>query len=378
MNSATHTLREKILSVLAAKTAIPFSEYLELALYDPELGYYARPGTQVGRNGDFFTSVSVGPMFGQLLAHRFLAWWQENGTPQKWRILEIGAHDGTLAADIARELKTLSPEAWASMEYAIAEPLPRLQALQKEKLTDLVAHFHSVKQLDELASQPLPGIAFGNEILDALTFHLVEFSDKKWQKLYVTARETGELSFLKKDIPPDSQLFAQLSLLRGNFPEGYRTELRTNFPRFLSKISAAISNGMLLFADYGFAAPEYYDTHRSSGTLRTFAAHQAGEDPFESPGEKDITAHVDFTELAKSAISLGFQASSFSNQGSYLTKIATPMILGGALDDPKKIAQFRTLTHPAHLGSSFHVIEFSQTAGTSPEVMHRLALSPEL
>lgn len=367
MNSATHTLREKILEALALRGSIPFPEYMELVLYDPELGYYARPHTQVGRHGDFFTSVSVGPLFGQLLAQRFFTWWEENGRPQIWRILEIGAHDGTLAADIATELQSLSPAAWASMEYAIAEPLPSLRALQEQKLSQLVANFRTVKHLDELASQPLPGIAFGNEILDALPFHLVEFADGKWHELHVTAEETGKFSFLRQD--------SALAPLGENFPQGYRTELRTNFPNFLRNVSAAISNGLLLFADYGFAAPEYYDIHRSSGTLRTFSAHQAGEDPFEKPGELDITAHVDFTALAKAAMQLGYQPTAFSNQGSYLTKIATPMIRNGALDDPKKIAQFRTLTHPAQLGANFHIIEFSQTSITSPELIHRLALS---
>jgi len=235
MNSATHTLREKIIEALALKASISFPEYLELVLYDPELGYYARPGTQVGRHGDFFTSVSVGPLFGQLLAQRFLTWWQENGRPQAWRILEMGAHDGALAADVATELHALSPEAWASMEYAIAEPLPRLRALQKEKRSQLVASFRSVKHLDELASQPLPGIAFGNEILDALPFHLVEFSAAKWHELHVTVQETGQFAFLRQD--------SLLAPLGENFPEGYRTELRTNFPNFLSNVSAAISNG---------------------------------------------------------------------------------------------------------------------------------------
>ena len=135
---------------------------------------------------------------------------------------------------------------------------------------------------------------------------------------------------------------------------------------------------MMLFADYGFAAPEYYDSSRTTGTLRTFFNHTAGEDPLESPGERDITAHVDFTCLAESAASLGFRPTVFATQGSYLTHLAKPMMLAGELNDPKAIAQFKSLTHPAHLGASFHVMELSREGETPPEVKHRLALQGEI
>jgi len=365
VDTATPSLREKILAAISKRGGIPFPDYLEIALYDPELGYYARPGTQVGRAGDFYTSVSVGPLFGRLLARRFLGWWEANGKPADWRILEIGAHDGTLAADILSEIRQLSPDAWQALEYAIPEPLPRLRGLQQARLESLASRLLIAGSLGDFSARPLPGIAFGNEILDALPFHLIEFRGGAWQELHVIGGENGTLALEPRETSIQ---------LEGNYPDGYRTEIRTNFPDFLAAITACLTDGLLIFADYGFAAPEYYDIYRSSGTLRTFSSHKAGEDPFAAPGETDITAHVDFTDLAKAAIALGHSPAVFTSQGSYLTQLAKPLILSGGMDDPKTIAQFQSLTHPAHLGAKFHVIELNRSPEIPPQVAHRLAL----
>ena len=365
MGAAIPSLREKIISEISKRGSISFPEYLAIALYDPELGYYARNSTQVGRRGDFYTSVSVGSLFGRLLARRFLAWWETNGQPADWRILEIGAHDGTLAADILSEIRQLSPDAWQALEYAIPEPLPRLRGLQKARLENLASRLLIAESFEAIAAHALPGIAFGNEILDALAFHLIELKNNVWQELHVITGENGTLALEPRET----------SIQLGNsFPAGYRTEVRTNFPDFLANVTACLTDGLLMFADYGFAAPEYYDVYRSSGTLRTFSSHKAGEDPFAAPGEKDITAHVDFTDFAKAAIALGYFPSAFTSQGSYLTNLAKTLILNGGMEDAKTIAQFQSLTHPAHLGAKFHIIELTRSAEILQEVAHRLAL----
>lgn len=365
MGTATPSLRERIIAGISKRGGLSFPEYLAIALYDTELGYYARNSTQVGCRGDFYTSVSVGSLFGRLLARRFLGWWEANGKPADWRILEIGAHDGTLAADILAEIRLLSPRAWQALEYAIPEPLPRLRNLQQARLESLAARLLIAESFKETAARALPGVAFGNEILDALPFHLIELKDGAWQELHVIAGENGTLALERRETTIQ---------LGSAFPEGYRTEVRTNFPGFLADVASCLTDGLLIFADYGFAAPEYYDVYRSSGTLRTFSSHKAGEDPFAAPGETDITAHVNFTDLAKAAIALGYCPSAFTSQGSYLTQLAKPLILSGGMDDPKTIAQFQSLTHPAHLGAKFHIIELESSAEIPPEVVHRLAL----
>ena len=369
-------MHECIRDRIATHGSISFPEFLDLALYHPQLGYYARADNQVGKAGDFYTSVSVGPLFGQLLARRFSTWWEANGHPSPWRILEIGAHDGKLAADILSTLREISPAAWNALEYAIPEPLPRLRAAQLARLSSLAPNLNIANGLPEISANPLPGIAFGNEILDALPFQLIEFSNSNWHELRVTAGADASLHLALES--PLTSTPKQLAHLDFTFPEGYRTEIRTNYPAFLESVSACLTDGLLLFIDYGFAAPEYYNTQRTTGTIRTFSKHQASEDPLDRPGEIDITAHVDFTDLARAANSIGYAPTVFSNQESYLTHLAKPLILSGALDDQKIIAQFQSLTHPAHLGGKFHVIEFEKNQSTPSTVAHRLAWSEDL
>ena len=363
-------IQEKIDAELTKRGSISFPQFLNLALYDPEHGYYASSSSQVGRDGDFYTSVSVGPLFGQLLARRFIQWWENHGKPSPWRILEIGAHDGKLAADILETIATLSPDAWKHLEYATVDPLPLLREAQQQRLSALAAKLHLATDYQTLSENPLPGIAFGNEILDALPFHLIRHSDNKWHELFVS----DDWKHITQDIDPASALGKKTTALKDSFPDDYQTEIRTNFPAFLGQISNSISDGMLLFIDYGFASPEYYDTHRTRGTLLTFSKHQAAEDPLADPGKRDITAHVDFTDLAREAETIGWYPTHFSSQGSYLTHLAAEMIKDGQMNDPKSIAQFRTLTHPAHLGASFHVIEFTKSKQADPTTLHRLAL----
>ena len=133
-----------------------FADYMAMALYEPGRGYYAQGKAQVGREGDFYTSVSVGPVFGQLLARRFLAEWEELGKPATWRITECGAHDGKLAKDILDALRDLDQAAYNAIEYAIPDPLDNLRAAQAETLADHAAKLVQVSDAREL--KPLPGV----------------------------------------------------------------------------------------------------------------------------------------------------------------------------------------------------------------------------
>lgn len=351
---------------------------MEISLYTPDLGYYARETHQVGRGGDFFTSVSVGPLFGQLLAGRFLEEWTALGSPSRWRITECGAHDGTLAADILTTISQENPTAFAALEYAIPEPLAALHAAQHATLTGkFPAAIRLVRSPAELHAEPLPGVIFGNELLDALPFHLVEWTAGGWRECRVGVDEHGDFAIESDHVISDPALLTALVPLGENFSTGYRTEVRTCYSSFLASLTPALTAGLLLWPDYGFARPEYYHPDRSSGTLRTFSKHRAGGNPMLTPGELDITAHVDFTALAEAALALGGQPHRFQNQGSWLTGQARRWLLAQEGNpDPAALRQFQTLTHPAHLGGSFHILEISwnQSHAPSPTDFHRLAL----
>ncbi len=354
-----------LLERIAAGGPLPFHAFMGAALYHPEWGYYGRGGGQVGRRGDFFTSVSAGPLFGRLLARRLLGWWEDEGRPRAWRAIEAGAHDGTLAADILEELRALQPEAFAGLEYAVCEPLPRLRAAQREKLAGFAGKAVVFETPADLARRPLPGLVFGNEVLDALPCHRLVKAADGWRELLVDAAEDGGFRWREGGrIGPGhvlaEDLAAALAGRDGEIPPGYRSELRTReeWRGFFSPLLAGLERGLMCWIDYGFAAQEYYHPARTDGTLRAYARHCAVSDPLAEPGRNDLTAHVDFTAAARAAAELGAPPAVFRSQGTWLTELARPALLAmeGA-PDPVWLRNFQTLTHPAQLGARFFVLE---------------------
>jgi len=368
--AATPSLEAMIHGRIKTEGALSFSDFMALALYEPEQGYYAKEPRQVGRGGDFFTSASVGPLFGELLARRFLAWWQQLEIQGPWRIVECGAHDGTLANDILSTLQRLNETAFNAIEYVIVEPLPRLQQAQRETLEKFSPQVKFVTSVEGLGV--LPGIVFGNELLDALPFDVIEWQENSWHECRVGA-EAGAFVW---DVASEE---ISLPGLGSDFPEGYRTELRKGMRSFFEPLARVMGKSLFLWPDYGFARPDYYHPSRTEGTLRTFSKHRAAANPLESVGEIDITAHVDFTAVAEAALRLGADSLKFKNQGAWLTEVGRDWLLSleGQVQ-PGLLRQFQTLTHPAHLGGSFHVLEFALNdpfAGpTSAQDLHRLAL----
>jgi SAM-dependent MidA family methyltransferase len=367
--------------MIAASGPLPFPVFMETALYHPQGGYYARGPGQVGREGDFFTSVSVGPLFGKLLARRFLNFWDEVGKPAHWRVIECGAHDGTLAADIIGSLQSMNPQAFCGLEYAICEPLPGLRAAQHAQLRDHAAKVRIVANPAELATSPLPGLAFGNEVLDALPFHVVEWQAGRWLVLAVATGPDDSFAWEPLEIQ-NPALLAALEPLGSGFPDGYRSEVRTALAGFLAPLAHAFppGQGLMIWIDYGYSRPDYYHPNRSTGTLRTWCHHHPAENPLDSPGQIDISAHVDFTAVASAAIRLGGLPLAFEPQGSWLTRHGRDWLLSmEGRPDPKSLRQFQTLTHPGQLGGSFHVLELTwqakhRSTHATQETMQRLQL----
>ena len=363
---ATASLRRTLRERIERDGPLGFADFMAAALYDPAHGYYARSTRQTGKAGDFFTSVSVGPVFGAVLARRLLQAWQDAGRPARWRIIECGAHDGTLAVDVLGTLSALDPRASAALEYVIPEPLPSLRAAQRTTLQHYQKCVRVINDPLELAAAPLPGVAFGNEVLDALPCHLVERHANHWLECQVVLAPDGEFAWTTAAIA-DPALLEALAPLGDLFPQGYRTEVRTCFQSFLTPLVDGLVSGLMLWIDYGFARPDYYHPDRTCGTLRTFANHRAGTNQLERPGATDITAHVDFTAVAEAALALGGRPTVFRNQGEWLTATARSWLLEQeGKPQPAFLRQFQTLTHPAHLGSRFHVLELSWNPTTEP------------
>lgn len=336
---------------------ISFDRFMEVALYDPEHGYYASGRARIGRGGDFFTSVSVGEVYGLLLGKRIARWWEESGRPSSWRLVEQGANDGRLSGDV---LSSLPEPCRAAAEVVIIEPSERARAVQAETLA---ACGITPLWLDGPGDMDpvLPTVYFANELLDAFPVERALREIGKWSRLGV-GNDSDATSFQWKSVPWPGEW--ERLLPAGDwsaFPDGYTTEICTRLEEWADSLAGLLPTGLVLLADYGFEEADYFHRTRTDGTLRTYRDHRALDDPFAAIGYSDITAHVNWTRVSAALASAGFQVSPVLDQGRWLTRVGMDWLLGleknPAPDTAKRLRQFQTLTHPQHLGGKFQFLE---------------------
>lgn len=355
----------KIRARIAREGLLRFRDYMQMALYDPEAGYYASPSTKVGKQGDYITSVSVGSCFGLILARRLHQFWQQTGSPESFHIIEPGGHTGTLCADILSEIQSHAPPFYDALHYHLIEATAKLREAQEELLTEQFSgKFSSHSSLAEV--QGVDGAVISNELFDAFPVDLVKFKDGKWWQLYVDG-SGGELTFITEE-PGDFALQKFCSTLGNAFPDGYLTEFNPGIASFVQDASSALSSGLMITIDYGYHAEDYYHPARTTGTLQTYHQHQKSDDPLAFPGAIDITCHVDFSRVISEATAAGFSKPNLSSQASYLTTHARDWLISleATADESNTgtalLRQFQTLTHPAMLGTQFTVLEMHKKA----------------
>ncbi|HTB84326.1 MAG TPA: SAM-dependent methyltransferase [Candidatus Sulfotelmatobacter sp.] len=340
--------------------AISFARFMEIALYCPESGYYERNQDNVGRAGDFITSVSTGRLFGELLAFQFSAWLQELAIGD-WRlaIVEAGAHDGKLAADILDWLGKNRAGLFAKIEYIILEPSPVRRQWQREKLSGFtnVAWYENFEALKlKTPNSKLHGVLFGNELLDAFPIRRLgwDAKAKNWFEHGVTI--AGEKFAWCKIPNPQSAIHNPQ--LKAVLPDGYVIESSPAAENWWRDAAGALSHGKLVAIDYGFTAEEQFSPARTNGTLRAYFRHQAADDVLANPGGQDLTAHVNFSAIQKTGEAAGLKTETYCTQPQFLTRILGEAVKENlfAQLDPKQIRQFQTLTHPDHLGHAFRVL----------------------
>lgn len=354
--------RAVIDAAIAANPAasIPFNHFMHLALYGEPGGYYTKPDTQLtGRSGDFFTSVSVGPCFGFLLAHQVLNSWRALGSPIEFALVEAGANDGQLTADILPALASIDPEcATAARPVLVEQSHPARQKAAKIVPTATIAR-------EIPGDLPASAVVIANELLDAFPVHLVQFTAGSWRELHVAQTPDKHLTTTPQPIS-DPTLANRTNQLGSDFPEAYTTEINLLAPLWITATATRFTHAHLLIFDYGYPADEYYAPHRTTGTLRTFAKHSAGDNPLDTPGDRDITAHIDFSTLASAAQTAGLTPSKLQDQHHYLIHLATPW-LKSLEANPQQFAaskdllrQFQTLTHPSMMGRQFKVLQLTK------------------
>ncbi|MEM6251833.1 MAG: SAM-dependent methyltransferase [Cyanobacteria bacterium P01_D01_bin.156] len=292
---------------------IPFVSYMDLALYHPEHGYYTTKASILGPNGDFITSPHVGYDFGELLAVQFAEMWTILGQPQPFHLVEMGAGQGLIAADVLAYLQQHHADCYAALEYIIIEKSPVLRSLQQEHLIHSNVTWSTLEELS-----PITGCFFSNELLDAFSVHIVEKHNNQLQEVYVTADDNT----LKESLGPLStdkltQYFdhVDIDLLSDTYADGYRTEVNLASLDWLSTVANCMDRGFILTIDYGHTAQRYYSPARHQGTLKCYYQHRHHNDPYVNVGQQDLTAYVDFTALENHGKNLGLINVGFTQQG---------------------------------------------------------------
>lgn len=347
--------------------AIPFARFMELALYCPQLGYYEREPDTVGRRGDYYTSVSVGPLFGELLAFRFAEWLEQSQiSNQKSQFIEAGAHDGKLAADLLNWLQKNRPQLYARLEYLIIEPSPQRQQWQRETLARFAPRVRWLAGLAE-EREAFFGVLFSNELLDAFPVHRLGWDAraKQWFEWGV-AVERGQFVWARLPFAPPASIFHLPSSpdLSGVLPDGYTIETCPAAEAWWRQAAGAMRSGKLVAVDYGLTAAEMFRPERCGGTVRAYQQHKTSDDLLARPGEQDLTAHVNFTAIQQAGEAAGLQTEGLFAQPKFLTDIAACIWKNPSVSawTPAQTRQFQTLTHPQHLGRAFRVLVQSRPA----------------
>ena len=353
----------------APNQRITFAQFMDLALYHPEAGYYATGAVNIGSDGDFFTSPHLGKDFGELLAEQFAQMWDILDNPTPFTLIEMGAGQGLLAADILHYLQQHYPDLFNALDYIIiekaaglitqqqeqiqqlnlAQPLPKhpltkerdrdISSLPDEGLRKVDLGRIPVRwcSFDDIPDNAIAGCFFSNELVDAFPVHQFVIEGGKLQEIYVTlagSREWGvgsgeegndnTIKFIEvTDIPSTSRLndyfdLLEINLFSGAYPDGYRSEINLAALDWLNTITTKLHRGFLLTIDYGYSAERYYLPARNQGTLQCYYRHQHHNDPYIYIGEQDITAHVNFTALERHGQLCGLEKVGYTQQGLFL------------------------------------------------------------
>ena len=381
-------LRDHIEREIRERGPIPFSRYMEICLYHPSEGYYSRNAEQFGKAGDFYTSSDVHAVFGRLLARQFEEMWWALDRPARLEILELGPGRGLFARDVLDWSRKKFPDFFASLTYTLQESSPALRAKLLENLREHIATGKAAISFVEtrLAASPAasgistlngeiscsptqrdrsevqrshppetPLIVFANEFFDALPVEIL----RPEGKLYL-AFEDGRLAEVWRPPLPEELDFLDRF---GVHPDtGERIEVSLAAQRWIGEIVDAIGRGFLLIIDYGYTRSEQL-AGRHRGTLMAYRQHSASGDPYQAPGEQDLTSHVNFTSLAAAVEQAGMRPERLITQAQLLMGIGEETQFADAFEQCRlpqeraKVAlQLKHLATPAGMGEKFQVL----------------------
>ena len=353
---AASPLLDLIRQEVRSQGPMTFAKYMEYALYHPDYGYYQRKA-RIGKEGDFYTSPHVNALFGRLVGKQLLEMWEHLGRPADYRVLELGAGPGHLAGDIL-DFAEADPDFRSSLDYLIIEISQKLREEQQARLPAEVTWLDSI---NDIPDSGLQGCVLSNEFVDSFPVHRVAMVDAVLRELYV-GEEGDELVEQVGDLS-DEALRSYFEALEIHLPEGIRTEVNLRVSEWVESIARVLRRGFVLTIDYGLPAADYYSSSRMNGTIRSYGEHRLYDDPLAAPGERDLTAHVDFTTLAMEGEARGLETLGFTDQMHFLMGIGEKEIQqelgahgGPSISAARRRSSALNLIHPEMMGGAFRVL----------------------
>jgi SAM-dependent MidA family methyltransferase len=376
------TAGETLLSVLTRRIRsqgpIPFEAFMAAALYEPGVGRYHASRPPMGPEGDYITSPEVDPAFGRLLGRALVE--MEGriraalraGAGAPFTVIEMGPGTGLLCRDILQGLAEEAPSLFERVRYVLVETSGALRREQRGSLeaAGLMerAEWRSWEEI--LAAEPLAGCILANEFLDALPVHLVEWSEERPREVYVGLREDGRLEEQLRE-PSTGEIPRYFEELGLRLAEGQRAEVNLAALRWIREAASLLRAGYAIVIDYGHEARDLFSERHYAGTLLGYRRHQLVTDPLESPGEHDLTSHVDFTSLAREARASGFETWGMTSQRRFLVAMGLAQMIADlgsgrtpvpATESVRRRFALHTLMSPAGMGETFKVLAFGRRA----------------
>jgi len=356
LKQLSDSLGSRIREEIGLDGMIPFSQYMEMALYEPGLGYYSAGLHKLGKSGDFITAPELGSLFAGCLANQVAELADSLGN---YDILEAGAGTGQLAADLLQEL---APDKLPE-RYLVLERSADLQAVQRERIAAAAPGLlDRVEWVDQPPTTPWQGVMIANEVLDALAVERFRMGKEGVEQLCVVPQD-GQFTWASRQAPERLKLAVEqvMAGLETRLQSGYRSEINLDTAHWLDATTSQMERGLALFIDYGYPRAEFYLPERSDGTIMCHYRHRAHDDVFFWPGLQDITAWVDFTALAEAADTCELDVEGYTSQAMFLLGCGLDRILTGHSSNSADgglalSAQARQLTLPGMMGEKFQVM----------------------
>ncbi|MGQ9674230.1 MAG: class I SAM-dependent methyltransferase [Chloroflexota bacterium] len=307
---------------IAQQGPITFAEFMDVALYHPEHGYYASGEERFGPAGDFNTSPTTHPAFGALIGCQLVEMWDLLERPANFTIVEMGAGDGRLCCDVLRALRIFCPALYRKLRYVLIERSLRQRQRQVMTLARLLSKRQDMESVEILEDSSLDGVTgcfLSNELVDAFPVHRVVKMDGRLKEVYVGVEGDRFVDVLGELSTPTLQ--DHLQWLEIELSEGQYGEVNLIAPEWLCQVASRLSRGFVLTIDYGYPAKELYAPRRREGTLLTYRRHCHGKNLYSRVGQQDLTSHVDFSALVKTGLSIGLEFTGLTTQQMFLMQL---------------------------------------------------------